>query len=133
MGLPYATHRYLIEPLSGEKHVKLVLIKRFVSFMEKIDQSCKSSLKMLKQEALKDVRSVTGTNFRGIMLLMGDMNLKKVTPHNLETVQYRNIPEEDQWKINIAKELSDVMNDDAEVEGFDWMELKDIIEDLCVF
>ena len=69
----------------------------------------------------------------GIMLLVGDMNHKKVTPHNLETVQYRNIPEEDQWKINIAKELSDVRNDDAEVEGFDWMELKDIFEDLCVF
>ena len=69
MNLPFATHRCLIEPLSCERHIKIVLIKRFVSFMEKNDKSSKSALNMLKSEALKDVRSVTGTNFKGMCFL----------------------------------------------------------------
>ena len=132
MNLPFATHRCLIEPLSGERHIKIVLIKRFVSFMEKIDKSSKSALKMLKSEALKDVRSVTGTNFRGIMHLMGEMNIKKVSLLNVENLQYRAVTDVDKWKLIMTKELSDVMNGDTEVEGFDWMELKDIFHSLCV-
>ena len=132
MNLPFATHRCLIEPLSGERHIKIVLIKRFVSFMEKIDKSSKSALKMLKSEALKDVRSVTGTNFRGIMHLMGEMNIKKVSLLNVENLQYRAVADVDKWKLIMTKELSDVMNGDTEVEGFDWMELKDIFHSLCV-
>ena len=132
MSLPHATHRCLIETLSGEKHIKMVLLKRFVSFMERIDKSSKSALKILKQEALKDVRSITGTNYRGIMLLMGEMDIRKVSVQNIENLQYRVIPQEDQWKLDITKELSDVMNGDVEVKGFNFMELKDIFESLCV-
>ena len=51
--------------LSGEKHINMVLLKCFVSFMERIDKSSKTALKILKQEALKDVRSITGTNYQG--------------------------------------------------------------------
>ena len=59
--LHYAAHRCLIEPLSNEKHIKLVLIQRFISFMDQIEKSGKSALRMLKHEAMKDVRSTTGT------------------------------------------------------------------------
>jgi hypothetical protein len=69
LDLPYATHRCLIEPLTDLKHVKLTLIQRFLGFMEKIDASDKTALKMLKHEAMKDVRSVTGRNYRNIILL----------------------------------------------------------------
>ena len=131
MNLPHATHRCLIETLSGEKHIKMVLLKRFVSFVERIDKSSKTALKILKQEALKDVRSITGTNYRGIMLLMGEMNIKKVSVQGVDSLDYRVIPLEDQWKLGITKKLSDVMNVDVEVEGFNFMELKDIF-DFCV-
>ena len=70
LDLPYATHRNLIEPLSGEKHVKLILIKRFLGFMEKIANSGKAALQMLMLEAKKDARSVTGSNYRNIILLV---------------------------------------------------------------
>ena len=61
LDLPYETHRSLIEPLTEEKHVKLVLIKRFLGFMDKIRKSDKLALKMLQLEAMRDVRSVTFT------------------------------------------------------------------------
>ena len=134
MDLPFGTHRCLIEPLSGERHIKMILIKRFVSFMEKIDKSSKSALKMLKSEALKDVRSITGANYRGIRCLVGEMDIRKVShlQAQVDNLQYRTVPEEDQWQLNITKELSDVMNGDVEVEGFDWKELKDIFHSFCI-
>ena len=87
---------------------------------------------MLKSEALKDVRSVTGANFRGIMCLMGKMDQKKVSLVHVENIQYKVVPDEDKWQLIITKELSDVMNGDIEVEGFDWRELEDIFHSLCV-
>ena len=46
LGLPPATHRCLIEPVSGYRHLKLILIQSFLGFMEKIDKSEKKALKM---------------------------------------------------------------------------------------
>jgi hypothetical protein len=62
MDLPYATHRSLIEPLTGEKHLKKILLSRFLGFMEKISNSGKKRVKMLMESSREDVRSVTGSN-----------------------------------------------------------------------
>ena len=84
LDLPVATHPSLIEPLTDAKHVKLTLIQRFLGFMEKIDSSDKIALKMLKAEAMHDVRSVTGRNFRNIMLLAGKSSVDHVRKRFLE-------------------------------------------------
>ena len=68
MKLPLATHRFLLEPLSGQKPVIVILMDRFLSFMDKIEKSKKVAIKMLKKEAMRDVRSTTGANMRGIIL-----------------------------------------------------------------
>ena len=132
MNLPFATHRFLIEPISNEKHVKLVLIERFVSFMDKIETSGKLAIRMLKSEAMKDVRSTTGANFRGIMKLLGDMDIQNVSIPTIKTLDYRPMCEENQWKIEIAKELNDVRNGDKILEGFNPTEVNDMMEFLCV-
>ena len=132
MHLHYATHRCLIEPLSREKHIKLVLIQRFVSFMEQIEKSGKSALKMLKHEAIKDVRSTTGTNFRGIMLLLGDMSIANVSVQNIKNLTYRPFNMEEEWRILMAMELNDILNGDADVEGFEQEELEEMFKFLCI-
>ena len=71
LGLPYATHRCLIEPLTRSKHIKKVLLTRYLGFMEGITKSRKEAVNMLMETAKNDVRSVTGRNFRECMLLMG--------------------------------------------------------------
>jgi hypothetical protein len=48
LNFPYATHRYLIKPISGRRHVKWLLISRFLKYMEKIEKSKKPILKVLK-------------------------------------------------------------------------------------
>ena len=58
--LPWATHRYLIEPLTGSQHVSRILLRRYMSFIEKIEKSSKSSLKQLLEVSEKDVRQTIG-------------------------------------------------------------------------
>ena len=62
LDLPFGTHRSLIQPLTGVEHVKVVLIRRFLSFMEKIEKSGKAPLLMLMSEARSDVKSTTLSN-----------------------------------------------------------------------
>ena len=128
MYLPYATHRFLIEPLSNEKHIMFVLIERFISFMEIIEKSRKQAIKMLKSEASKDVRSTTGSNYRGFMMILCDMNVGSVTIQSIRNLEYRPVSDNDQWKVILAKELYDVLNGNTALEGFDLTEVEDMMD-----
>ena len=88
MRLPLETHRFLLEPLSGQKPAMVILMDRFLSFMDKIDKSEKVAIKMPKKEAMRDVRTTTGANMRGIMLLMGKVSCDDVTRDNLKDMEY---------------------------------------------
>ena len=88
LGLPYATHRCLIEPLTRSKHIKKVLIRRFLGFMEGITKSRKEAVKMLMETAKTDVRSVTGRNFRECMLLMGKVSVNDVSRKDVDMIEY---------------------------------------------
>ena len=50
LGLPLETHRYLMEPLTGEVHIKKVLLSRYLDFIEKIMSSEKKGIKMLEEK-----------------------------------------------------------------------------------
>ena len=41
--LPLQTHKYLIEPLSGQAHLRFILYTRFINFRQKILMSSKIS------------------------------------------------------------------------------------------
>ena len=130
LDLTYATHRSLIEPLTDVKHVKIILIQRFLGFMDKIDTSDKSALKMLKEEAMHDVRSVTGRNFRNIMLLAGKSCIDHVRKGSFNW-SYFPLDEDDKWKVGMIKEIIDAKNDVMEVPGFEQDELETILLHLC--
>ena len=67
--LPYATHRYLIEPVSGVQHMTISLIRYFLNFINKIKQSPIAVLRNLYSIAKADVRTTTaGSNHRNILL-----------------------------------------------------------------
>ena len=103
LDFPYATHINLIEPLTGQKHVKKVLINRFLSFMEKIASSGKKAVNMLMETSKQDVRSITGKNYRNIMLLTGKSTVGEVTRVDAEKIEYCPLDDEDKWKVNAIK------------------------------
>ena len=131
LDLPWATHRSLIQPLTGETHVKLVLLKRYLIFLEKMKNSGKSPLVMLLNEAKKDVRSVTGSNLRNIMILAGKSSIEDVTVEDVDTIPYFNLSEDEHWKVDSIKEIIDVKAGNLDVPGFDLEELETILNHLC--
>ena len=108
LDLPWATHRSLIQPLTGEVHVKLVLVRRFLCFMEKIRNSGKAPLTMLMKEAIKDVRSVTGSNLRNIMLLVGKTSVEDVRVEDVDNLEYFKLENDELWKIPQIQEIINV-------------------------
>ena len=131
LDLPWATHRSLIQPLTGETHVKLVLLKRYLIFLEKMKNSGKSPLVMLLNEAKKDVRSVTGSNLRNIMILAGKSSIEDVTVEDVDTIPYFNLSEDEHWKVDSIKEIIDVKAGNLDVPGFDLEKLETILNHLC--
>ena len=68
LDIPRESHRYLIEPLSKVTHIKIILAKRFLTFLDQIRNSNKSASKFLLNTILFDTRSTTGSNLRNILL-----------------------------------------------------------------
>ena len=67
--LPYQTHRYMIEPISGTRHMKLKVLKNYMTFIKQVRKSPKHVLRQLYSLASSDARTVTGQNLRNILLL----------------------------------------------------------------
>ena len=131
LDLPFGTHRCLIEPLTQQRHVKIILIQRFLGFMDKIDNSGKKALKMLKEEAKKDVRSVTGKNYRNIMLLAGKSCVEQVNRATTDSITYFELDEVDRWKVGFIREVIDFKNDMVDVPGFSLEEMETILKHIC--
>ena len=126
--LPFATHRYFIEPLTEKEHLSRLLMKRFLSFIEKMEKSGKTALTDLLKIVKNDVRTCTGSNLRRIMLLAG-----RTSPLDLHGAdsQYHKIPECEEWRINFLKELIEVKQEGLVVEGMEQAEIEEILDYIC--
>ena len=99
--LPLQTHRYFIEPLSGAKHWKFVLIERFLGFLEQILKSRKTVPKHILKYVKHDVKSVTGSNLRNILLLTDRDAIEEVSKHDIKALKYHEVTIENSWKIGL--------------------------------
>ena len=129
--IPRSSSRFLIEPLTGASHLKKVLIKRFLTFVESIKSSKKIALKNLFKVVKEDCRSVTGNNLTRIMNLVGKVNVDSLVPTDAMDIQYHVISEENVFKVNMIKELTDVKFGESFVEGFSRKELDMILNNVC--
>ena len=128
--LPFSTHRYYIEPLSGHPHMSRVLVGRYLSFIAKIRASKKVALGQLLNIVQNDVRMTTGANLRHIMMLAGVNKIEDLEAAKVD-FSYHTVSSADEWKINFVKEVTDVKNDELAVEGWNRKELEAILEHLC--
>ena len=128
--VPFATHRFLIEPISGLPHMSRTLVRRYLTFIEQIKKSKKLALRQLLDIAQSDVRTTTGANLRFIMLLTEKNRIGDLNAGNVDFA-YHTVIEADEWKIDFVKELIDVKNDNLNVAGMDLDEIEEILEYLC--
>ena len=89
--LPYATHRYLIEPVSGIQHMTITLIRNFLNFIDKIKQSPKAVLSNFYSIAKADVRTTTGSNLRNILLQTSLSSVDDLQPGIVQQLKYLEI------------------------------------------
>ena len=61
------------------KHLKLVLIERFLSFLNQIEKSKKLIPKQLLSFIKHDVRSTTGSNLRNILQLTNKNTIEEIS------------------------------------------------------
>ena len=67
--------------------------------MEKIWNSEKMALKMLQLEAIRDVRLVTGSNNRNIMLLLEKTHVEYVKLEDSASLTYHQLDQNVTWKV----------------------------------
>ena len=130
--LPRETHKFYVEPITGTPHLKKVLCKRFLSFIESVKTSKKIALRNIFKLVKNDCRSVTGRNLLNIMILVNKTSIESLVPGDALDIKYHEIEEQQAWKIGVVKELTDVKFGEAFVEGFSRKELDAILNHVCV-
>ena len=129
--LPVQTHRYLVEPVSEQTHLKKILISRFISFLNQIQKSDKIVPKQLLNLVQNDVNSVTGRNIRRILLLTNRSRWTDVTKTDVDKIVYAEIPDGNGWRVPLFHELTDVKFGQTVIDGFSFDECNEMLEFAC--
>ena len=131
INIPRETIKYFIEPLSEHKHIKSVIVKRFLSFIEHLRKSLKKLPLNLFKTLKNDVSSITGSNLRNIMLLVDKTYIEDLNLTDAHSIIYCPADSENEWKIDIAKELLDVQSGDLQLGQFNFKEVQEMLSFIC--
>ena len=102
------------------------LDKKVPQFYSKDKENKKTTLKYVLSVVALDVRSVTGRNLVKIRSRCNLETFDDICPKSSK-VPFRKLPEGKEWRINIAKEIIQTMNENLEVPGFDKDELNTLL------
>ena len=131
LDIPRESHRYLIEPLSNVVHIKTVLVKRFLTFLEQIRKSEKSSSKFLLETILHDARSTTGSNLRNILLRTEKSDVSELVPDDALKVKYHPMKSEEQWRLPFIQDIIEAKNDQLSISHISDSDLDEMLTMLC--
>ena len=125
------THKYLIEPISDTPHLKTMLMSRFKKFHESLIQSTKFQVRFLARLNECDKRTVLGQNLCRLAEEC-EVNQCDLTIHKIKLNPYITPKDENRWREDIARELSQVQQEHISVDGFSNSEIKEILDYLCI-
>ena len=106
--LPYETHRYFIEPLGG-MHAKIMILTRYITFVQSISKTTKKAALYLLQRTIYNQQTITGKNVRLILIEIDDNDILELKVNKVKkSLKFYEIPENNEWKIDLIKELVDI-------------------------
>ena len=108
--------------------VKIILLRRFLNFLEQVRTSAKVNLLDIIE---RDTRSITGRNLRKIMLLLDRDNIRDINVNMLDNLKYAPVPESEKWRTKIVHELLETRAEMLTIAGFDAKELDCILNHVC--
>ena len=130
--LPVSTHRMLIEPVSGQIHIRKTLISRFLGFLQQIKNSKKTIPKILLSNIMYDVRSTTGKNLRNILLLANKSCVDMLRKSDVQDISYHQAVETEKWRVDLINELIDTREGKLMFDGITDDEVNEMINHLCI-
>ena len=123
MKLPYATHRGLIEPVSGRILLKRILLKRFLMMISSIRKSKKAVLKTILEVSELNTNSTTGHNLREIILLTGKSSIFDIEILDVATFPYHPLLKEEEWRLVLLEGLLEERESEGlDESGVEWLE-----------
>ena len=87
--------------------------------------------KHILKYARRDVRSITGSNIRNILLLTEKDAFADITKRDIRELMYKEIANDEFWKIGFIREIIEVKNEQLGLNDFTKEELNDILAYLC--
>ena len=106
-------------------------MKRFLGFLEQIRRSPKKIPSFLLNIIKNDARSSTGQNLRNMMLLFDKNSIDDIKEKDILEFVYAPVENNDEWKIQMIRELIHVRNTGLEIENVSNDEVELMIEYLC--
>ena len=121
------THRFLIEPLSQNLHMRTMLLSRFAKFYNCLQNSKKMTVRFLAKMNESDNRTILG---KTLHLLLQDCKIDDLCCLNATKVKSHCVywPQQDQlmWQVDIAMKLMFSRENRLEVPGFSKQEIDEI-------
>ena len=125
--LPRTAHRYLLEPLTGQPHIQFTLMKRFIKFCDQLRNSEKNILKTMMNLCENNSMTKTGHNLRTILLLTKKNSISQIQESDFVSLAYKNIPEGEEWRVQLLKELIDIRHNPKMLQEFSYDEIDEMI------
>ena len=128
------THRNLIEPVSDCIHLKVMLASRFTTFLRSLVNCSKVNVRFLVRLCQVDQRTVIGKNISSLLKQCG-LPDSKLNDLNSTVVKnrcnYFKLPETEEWKVSVIRELIKVRSGQLALENMDNNETNQLIYQLC--
>ena len=74
----------------------------------------------------------TGSNLKRILILTKKTKVEDVTSKDIEDIEYAKMCQEEKWRIEMIKELTDIKFGQLELDGFSNEECEEILNFACV-
>ena len=125
--LPVTAHRYFVESVTGQAHLKTMLMKRFISFLNQISKSTKYLPKQLLNCIKEDTQSITGKNIRNIKISTNIGRYDCLNKSDTNKFDCAPVPNDSKWKVSMVRELTDIKYNVREMQGFNQSEIEAFI------
>ena len=130
LGIPRDSHRFFLEPMSASTHIMHSLYRRYMKFINTIRMSTRRSLTSMLEIVMLECRSNTGRNLRRIMKKVNKHSINDIELKDIQMLTYKRVPDNEDWKIDLAKELLKVKNNDLFIDNFTNEEISDLLIDV---
>ena len=131
-GVNRCTHRYLIETLSQSMHPKTMLCSRYVGFYRSLISSFKVSVRFLARLIENDRRTVLGRSLYTLCRISNVQANDFLTTQTVKNmVKYFEIPDSEEWRIDMMTELLQLRRDSLTIPGFSQEEIQCLLDFVC--